>query len=174
MEASGIFPSDGLFDNPYRWQMHYRFSNGVTWHWTDCDEGSWGTQGTQPKAPADWPQHRMGIRLEGTEGWVFIWRGTVDAHPKSLLQVRIGPRDKVQLARSGGAPIPDFIECVKTHRPTCAPVEVAQRSTNLCSIAAISMQLRRRVVWNPLTEEFVNDAEANRLKTRTMRQPCGV
>jgi hypothetical protein len=36
---------------------------------------------------------------------------------------------------------------------------------------AISMQLRRPVVWNPLTEEFGNDDDANRLKARALREP---
>ena len=38
--------------------------------------------GWEPQPQLDRPvQHRMGIRLEGTEGWVFIWRGMVDARP---------------------------------------------------------------------------------------------
>jgi hypothetical protein len=113
----------------------------------------------------------MGIRIEGSEGWVFIWRGMVDAHPQSLLRVRISPRDRVQLSRPGGEAIPDFIECVRRHEPTCAPVEVAHRSTTLCSLGAISMLLRRKVVWDPAKEQFVNDDEAERLKSRALREP---
>ena len=30
VDAHGRFPSTGLFDNPYRWQMHYTFANGLT------------------------------------------------------------------------------------------------------------------------------------------------
>jgi len=165
VDARGEFAKDGLFDNPHRWNMNYRFANGVTWNWTDTP--SW-----DPLPNWNDPvRHRMGIRLEGTEGWVFIWRGMVDAHPKSLLHVRIGPHDKVQLVRPGGEPIPDFIECVKRQLKTCAPVEVAHRSTTLCSLGAISMLLRRKVVWDPLQEHFVNDADADRLKSRAMREP---
>lgn len=42
--------------------------------------------------PNGWQMH---ITFEGSQGWVFIWRGTVDAHPMSSLDVRIGPRDVV-------------------------------------------------------------------------------
>jgi predicted dehydrogenase len=165
VDARGQFAADGLFDNPHRWNINCHFANGVTWHWTDTP--SW-------EPLPDWNdpvRHRMGIRLEGTDGWVFIWRDLVDAHPQSLLQTRIGPHDKLRLARPGGEPIPDFIECVKKRLPTCAPVDVAHRSTTLCSLSAISMQLRRKVVWDPLREEFVNDDEANRLKSRALREP---
>jgi predicted dehydrogenase len=165
VEARGEFPPDGLFDNPYRWDMDYRFANGVTWNWTDTP--SW-----EPLENWNDPvRHRMGVRLEGTEGWVFIWRDLVDAHPKSLLQVGIGPHDRVRLVRPGGEPIPDFIECVRRHERTCAPVEIAHRSTTLCSLGAISMLLRRKVLWDSAKEEFVNDLQANRLKSRAMREP---
>jgi len=165
VDARGEFAPDGLFDNPHRWNMNYRFANGVTWNWTDTP--AWEPQ-------KDWNdpvRHRMGIRLEGTEGWVFIWRGVVDAHPKSLLHTRIGAHDRVRLVRPAGEPIPDFIECVRQHRRTCAPVEVAHRSTTLCNLGAISMLLRRKVVWDPVKNAFVNDTEANRLKSRAMREP---
>lgn len=165
VDARGEFAPDGLFDNPHRWNMNFRFANGVTWNWTD-------TPAWEPVEGWNDPvRHRMGIRLEGTAGWVFIWRGVVDAHPKSLLQIRIGAHDRVRLARPGGEAIPDFIECVRNHQRTCAPVEVAHRTTTLCNLGAISMLLRRKVVWDPVKEEFVNDAEANRLRSRAMREP---
>ena len=111
IDARGIFPAEGLFDNPYRWQMHYAFPGGLTWHWTDCLGDGFGS-----RSGADWPQNRMGITFEGTEGWVFIWRGQVDAHPKKLLEIQIGPRDKVRLREQ----LPgDFIDCVRRAVPTC-------------------------------------------------------
>ena len=165
VDARGEFPKDGPFDTPYKWNMNYHFANGVTWHWTHTP--SW-----EPLPNWNNPtQHRMGIRLEGSEGWVFIWRNLVEAHPQSLLSVKIGPRDKIRLVEPGGEPIPDFIQCVRQGRRTCAPVEVAHRSTTLCSLGAISMDLRRPVVWDPAKEEFVNDEPANRLRARAMREP---
>jgi predicted dehydrogenase len=165
VDARGEYGSGGLFDTPHRWNMNFRFANGVTWNWTDTP--SWEPQPNWD----DSARHRMGIRLEGTEGWVFIWRGMVDAHPKSLLQTRISRDAQVQLVRPGGEPIPDFIDCVRQQRPTCAPVEIAHRSTTLCSLGAISMQLKRKVIWDPVSAEFTNDEEANRLRSRAMREP---
>jgi hypothetical protein len=88
-----------------------------------------------------------------------------------LLNVRIGSRDRVRLQET----LPgDFIECVRRGKRTCAPVEVAHRATNLCSIGAISMLLGRKLTWDPAREEFLNDAEANRLRARHMREPWGI
>jgi hypothetical protein len=161
VDATGIFPKDGLFDNPYRWQMHYMFEGGLTWHWTETESESVGAL----KEP-EWPQHRMGIELEGTEGSVFIWRNIVDANPKSLLHLKIGSKDKVHLADN----LPgSFIDCVREGRQTCAPVETGHHSTNLCSIAAIGMLLNRTVYWDAAKQQFVNDDEANRLLSRPLR-----
>ncbi len=168
VDARGEFPKDGPFDTPFRWNMNYRFANGLTWSWTDTSAWEPQPNWNDPK------RHRMGIRLEGTEGWVFIWRGLVEAHPKSLLDVRIGPNDKVRLVQPQGEPIPDFVACVREHRRTCAPVEIAHRSTTLCSLGAISMQLARKVTWDPVREDFIGDPEAARLKSRAMREPWRV
>jgi hypothetical protein len=146
--------------------MHYTFPGGLTWHWTDCEGEGWGS-----RAGADWPQNRMGITFEGTEGWVFIWRGQVDAHPKRLLDVRIGPNEKVQFRRELA---PDFIDCVRTGARTCAPVEIAHRSTTLCSIGAVGMLVGRKLLWDPAAERFLGDEEANRLLARAMRGPWSV
>lgn len=161
VDARGIFPADGLFDNPHRWQMRFAFRGGLTWHWTDCAGDGFGS-----RAESDWPQNRMGIAFEGSEGRVFIWRNQVEAEPEKLLRVRIGPNDRVRLRET----LPgDFIDCIRQGRRTCAPVEVAHRSTTLCSIAAIGMQLRRKVTWDGKREEFVGDEEANRLRSRHAR-----
>ena len=95
----------------------------------------------------------------------------VQASPASLLSVKIGPQDKVHLVQPQGEPIPDFIHCVRRRLRTCAPVEVAHRSTTLCSLGAISMQLGRKIVWDPQKEEFLGDDEANRLRARSLREP---
>ena len=165
VDAKGTFPDDGLFDNPYKWNMNFRFANGVTWNWTD-------TPSAEPLRNWNDPtRHRMGVEFEGTEGSVFIWRGEVDANPKKLLRVEIGPRDKVRLREN----LPgDFIECVRHGKRTSAPVEIAQQATTLCSIASIGMLLGRKLTWDPLREEFPGDEEANRLRARHMREPWGI
>jgi predicted dehydrogenase len=161
----------GLMDNPFKWDMHYHFPNNVTWHVTDTSD-DWDGRTPSPGA-GEWngKKYPMGIFFKGSEGWVYIWRGLVDAQPKSLLEVKIGSRDKVHLVNPGGRPIPGFIECVKKRLETCAPVEIAHRSTNLCSIGAIAMAVQRPLKWDMTKEEFLDDQEANRLQSRAMRPP---
>jgi hypothetical protein len=52
-----------------------------------------------------------------------------------------------------------------------APAEVAHRSTTLCLISDIAMRLGRKLRWDPATETFPGDDEANRMLARSMRAP---
>jgi predicted dehydrogenase len=57
----------------------------------------------------------------------------------------------------------NFIDCVKTRRPTIAPAEAGQRSTSVGHLAHIAIQLGRKLHWNPATEQFLDDPSANAL-----------
>ena len=78
------------------------------------------------------------------------------------------PNDRVHLRSQLQG---DFLRCVRTGQEPCAPVEVAQQATNLCSIGAISLLTRRPLTWDPVREEFRGDEEANRLRSCARREP---
>jgi hypothetical protein len=110
-----------------------------------------------------------GILFIGSDGWVFVSRDLIAAEPKALLLERIGANE-VRLYRSDDHHR-NFIECVKTRKRTICPIESAVRSDTICHLDDIAMRLSRKLGWDPLKEEFVNDAEANRMLTRPMRSP---
>ena len=56
----------------------------------------------------------------------------------------------------------NFIECIQNRKPTITPVDVAHRSTSVCHLGAICLDLGRPLEWDPAAEKFVNDAEANK------------
>jgi len=45
-------------------------------------------------------------------------------------------------------------------------VEEAHRSTSGCIIGWIAMKLRRKLRWNPESEQFIDDTEANAMLAR--------
>lgn len=67
--------------------------------------------------------------------------------------------------------IAEFVECVKTRRNPSANANVAAQSHIASHCAYIAWQLRRPVDYDPAKNEFVNDPEANRMRTRAMRAP---
>ncbi len=117
-----------------------------------------------------------GVRFEGTEGWVYVTRQKLEAEPKALLDTRIGPGDVrllPDLAETGDTHMGNWLHAIRTRRPDAlrVPVEAGHRSATMCHLANIAMELERPLEWDPAAEAFVGDDEANRLRSRPMREP---
>jgi predicted dehydrogenase len=118
-----------------------------------------------------------GVRYEGSEGWVSVADGyqRPDVSSPSLLEdFQKVVRD--YLARTGRPMhhLQDFLAGVRSRRP-CVADEVVTHCTMTTNHAAnVCMLLKRNVQWDPQRAEFVNDPEANRLRSRTMRAPWRV
>ena len=65
----------------------------------------------------------------------------------------------------------NFFDCVKSRQPTVANPEVMHRTMSTVHAANICMWLKRDMFYDPVREEFLNDAEANRLRSRAQREP---
>ncbi len=115
-----------------------------------------------------------GVRYEGTEGWVSVADGysVPDVSSPSLLRERVKlVRDYMGRNQRPMNHMRDFLDCVRTRRPAVAHAEVAHRSMTTCHAANICMLLKRNLKWDPTKEEFINDDEANRMRSRAMREP---
>jgi predicted dehydrogenase len=65
----------------------------------------------------------------------------------------------------------DFIHCVKTREKPFRDIEYAVNTIVLSHLGIIAYQLQRSLKWDPAKQEFVGDAEANRLRDRARREP---
>ena len=63
----------------------------------------------------------------------------------------------------------NFLDCIKSREATAANAEVMKHSHIACHAAALSWLLARKLELDPAKEAFVNDDEANRLRTRPAR-----
>jgi predicted dehydrogenase len=158
------FPKSGLWDVHGAFRTEALYANGV-----------------HMIVSGEFPN---GIRFEGTEGWIFVSRGneTVTASdpqarlkdeqalaasdPKIITSV-IGPNE-VHLYESTDHH-GNWIECIRSRKAPIAPVEVAHRSCTACLLHHIAMKLPRRLKWNPETERFIGDDEANARLARPQR-----
>ena len=115
-----------------------------------------------------------GIQYEGTEGWVAAAddysRPEVSSNSimSDFEKVISDYRARTQRPLSH---VRDFLDCVKSRRPTIANPVVMHRSMSTVHAANICMWLKRNMRYDPVKEEFVNDEEANRLRSRAMREP---
>lgn len=151
IEGEAEYPKDGLWDVHGKFRIEYTYANGVK---VIC---------------ADNGKNKQGVLFEGSEGWVYVKRGSIDAYPKSLVTSTIGP-DETHLYQSNNHK-GNFFECMKSRAETIAPVEIAHRSCTLCLLGEIAMRLGRKLKWDPQNERFINDTEADRMLSRPMRSP---
>jgi predicted dehydrogenase len=115
-----------------------------------------------------------GERFDGTEGWVAAADGY--SRPDVSSPAMLGEFKKVigdYVARTGRSldHMRNFVDCVKSRQPAVAKPEVMHHSMTTVHAANICMWLKRNLKFDPLKEEFVNDDEANRLRSRAMREP---
>ena len=140
--------------------MVTRFANGVK---MTLDFGGW--------------RGSCGVRFEGSEGWASVADGY--SRPDFSSPALQGEFKKVISEYTARTQRPmnharDFLSCVKTRRPTVSNPEAMHRAMTTCHIVNLCLLLKRDLKWDPKKEEFVNDAEANRLRSRAMRQPWRV
>jgi predicted dehydrogenase len=127
-----------------------------------------------------------GIKFEGTKGWLFVTRGDyqatasdpvsnagsvkpLDSSDPDMIRSVIGPNE-IHLYESKDHH-GNWLESIRSRKDPIAPVEVAHRSCSTCLIHHIVMKLKRKVYWDPKKEQFINDAEANAMLSRSQRSP---
>ncbi len=116
------------------------------------------------------PENRgLGIAFYGTEGALFVDRGTVVVRPDAL-----GIPEFVGEPEKSWAHPPhhnDFFECIRTRRRPAADIEQGHLSTVAPLLAGIALKTRRKLYWNAQEERFVNDPQADKHLTRAYRAP---
>jgi len=168
MEESGpvevIHPSSGQFPT-----LTCRYANGVLLHHVD----HWGLVKSLYKAvPAD-------ARLEGLFGGLFVgergWitsmsgAGPVEGGPEGILrEMRLTTRGVNIGANNHHA---NWFECIRAGGQPSSYEEIGHRSASLGHLVALSFHLNRSLRWEPATEVFIGDEEANRLLSRARREP---
>ena len=115
-----------------------------------------------------------GERFDGPEGWVAAADGYSKpdvSSPTLLSKYREVLAEYTARTRRPMNHVRDFFDCVRSRRLTVASPEVMYRAMSICLAADICEQLRRNLKFDLLKSEFVGDAEANRMRSRAMRQP---
>ena len=154
VEGQGVYPTRGIYNVPKAYRCRCRYANGL--------EMIVANAAQQPKG--------MGAAWYGDRGWIHVDRGNrLVASDPAILRERISP-DEIHLYRSDNHH-GNFVECVRTRRPTVTPAEVALRSVSVGHLCEIAMLVGRPIRWDPQTEQIQGDSEASRLLSRPMRSP---
>jgi predicted dehydrogenase len=82
-------------------------------------------------------------------------------------------REKGPSGKKGGDHYANWIKAIRSRKTSDqnGPVETAHLSSALAHLAAISYRLGRQLTFDPATEKFTGDSEANKMLTRNYRKP---
>src|SRR3954471_8165050 len=109
------------------------------------------------------------VRFEGETGWVEAGdSGKLVLSSPALLAGRT-------VAEIDGYPatfhVRDFLDCVKTRSLPKGNADAACNAHIACHAANIALALNRQVKFDNKKNEFINDEQANRLRSEALREP---
>jgi len=115
-----------------------------------------------------------GVKYEGPDGWVAAADGYSQpdvSSPAMLDDFKKLVGDYQARTQRPMSHMRDFLDCVKSRREPVANPVVMHRAMTTVHAANVCMWLKRDLRYDPVKEEFLNDAEANRFRSRAMREP---
>lgn len=167
VERSGpveiIHPSAGKFPT-----LTFRYANGTLLHLVY----DWG------QVKRDYRAVPNDARLEGNFGGVFVGErgwvtsmtggGPIEGGPPAIFE-EMGMTNR-QLT-GGNNHHANWLDCIRSRGRTSTDEEIGHRTASVGHLAHIAFKLERSLKWDPAKEEFIGDAQANRLRSRGMREP---
>jgi predicted dehydrogenase len=111
---------------------------------------------------------QMGTKWIGTDGWVWVDRGHFNASNLDWFQQIPEDKYKVKLYRSDNHQR-NFLDCVKSRKPTITPAETAHHSAIPGHLGLIALITGRKIKWDPAKEVILGDEGATKLLSRTYR-----
>lgn len=122
-----------------------------------------------------------GALFECENGTLILDRGRYKTTPGKLGESDL-PKDALRLYNSNDHAVEyrgsdtelhlaNWIECIRTRQRPASDVQVGHHASILCHLGNIARWVERPLKWNPETERFVDDDEANTYLEREMRAP---
>lgn len=154
IEGKGEFPApDALWNTCTKYRVNLKYPNNITM-----------------TIAGGYSDIRSGTKWIGTDGWVWVDRGGYDASNVEWFMKIPDDKYTVKLYKSENHQA-NFIECVKSRKPTITPVETAHHSALPGHLSLISMLVGRKIKWDVAKEEIIGDPEATKLMSRPYRAP---
>lgn len=99
---------------------------------------------------------RSGCTFYGTDGWIWVDRGTVEASDEAILK---DPRsaDQAELPRHAGH-MANWVDCMRSGQTPICPAEVGHRTASVNQLAVLGYELGEPLSWDPTAERFVGES----------------
>ncbi len=107
------------------------------------------------------------VKFVGSEGSVEVGDDGIEVKLGGV----VSPTEKIKRTRGIDAQTHarNFFDCVRSRKPTITNPDVMMHSHIASFAASFSWILGRKLTFDPVKNEFINDAEANSLRSRPER-----
>jgi len=151
IEGTGEIPKGMESDVPFKYDLKYRYGNGVELSIKNGDQNGWAPNSCY-------------LNFEGDKGWIRrkTWSAGLEASDPQILRIKYTPETTKHW------PLPpreqrNFLDCVKSRKPTTyTAIDLHHMSTTL-HMGIIAIALGRKLKWNTKKDEFIGDREANKM-----------
>ncbi len=111
--------------------------------------------------------NRADCVFEGTLGTILVGRGQLDLRFRDGSKA-IFPAEPQRVMASTDHHL-NWLQGVKASKSCICTAETGHRTATICHLGNISYRLGRKLKWDPVKEQFVNDAAANKELSREPR-----
>lgn len=105
--------------------------------------------------------------FEGTKGILLVSRNGISTRPSSILQEPLTDSD--QRVTESSNHHRNWLQAIRTGADCICTAEIGHRSAAICHLGNIGYRLGRELTWDPVTEKFAGDQDANKLLSRVPR-----
>ncbi|MBM4090636.1 MAG: Gfo/Idh/MocA family oxidoreductase [Planctomycetes bacterium] len=120
-----------------------------------------------------------GILFEGPNGRIFVNRQRITGTPVESLageekhRMEQAALDLLKGKRARGH-MQNFFDCIREGGEPVSDVFSHHRELSSCHLCTIAMLLKRKLRWDPVKEQFVDDDQANALLSRPQREAYAI
>ena len=149
IEATATFQKDMWYEVPEKCQITYTYASGVK---VICSMSE-----------------KQGATFIGDKGSIYVNRGSITATPAEILKEALKEND-VHLYVSNNHH-QNWLECLRTRKLPICDAEIGHRSATVCHLGNLAVRTGRKLVWDPVKEQIVDDKEANAMVDKPYREP---
>jgi len=145
IEGTATYPASGSCDAVLNWKVRMEYANAAPI--------TFATQGEE---------FGHGIRFVGENAWLHVTRQKIWASDEAILKDPQNKYDEMPIKLPVSTDhTQNFINAIKTNTRALCDIESSVRSDMLPQLTAIALKTKRKIQWDPVAEQFVNDDAAN-------------
>jgi predicted dehydrogenase len=167
-EGTGQYwPAGGLYNNILSWDVKCKYGNGLEVHFVSDDVALAGMLDYRTLKETN------GTTFYGSKGWISLSRSSAQSDiPEINQKLNNFPKNNNGWINSENNTMGKvFIEVITGKSKELCPLDEAIISDTISHMGDITIRTGRKITWDPVKGEVMDDPEANKLFIRETRSP---